>query len=62
MFKPISQETLSKLRELHDKIKNHEFRKSPEKYLLDEYFNLYDDDILELIGKFVYDTCKLPTN
>ena len=59
MFKPISQETLDKLRVLHDKIKNHEFRKSPEKYLLDEYFDLYDDDIIKLIGRYVYDTYEL---
>jgi len=59
MFKPISKETLDELRVLHDKIKNHPFRKSLERYLLDEYFDLYDKSLLDIIGTFVYDTPEL---
>lgn len=35
MRKEIDSEDIKKLRVLHDKIKNHPFRKSPELYLLD---------------------------
>ena len=50
-----SKEDMDKLRILHDKIKNHEFRKSPEKYLLDEYAELLDHSAMEIIGRYVYD-------
>ena len=49
-----SEEDLKKLRILHDKIKNHNFRKSPEKYLLDEYFDLLDHEVMNYIGQFCY--------
>ena len=35
---------------LHDKIKNHEFRKSPQHYLLEEYRNLFKD-VFTLFGR-----------
>ena len=50
-----SKEDLDKLRILHDKIKNHEFRKNPQKYLLDEYAELLDHDVLDIIGMYVHD-------
>ena len=59
MFKPISQETLSELRVLHDKIKNHPFRKAFEKDLLDEYYDLIDKKLCDIIGRYVYDTYEL---
>ena len=59
MFKPITEETLQKLSKLHDKIKNHQFRKSPEKWLLDEYFDLYNKTLYDIIGRYVYDTYEL---
>ena len=48
MYKEILQEDLDKCKILHDKIKNHEFRKNPQLYLLDEYAELFEDvdDIL----------------
>jgi hypothetical protein len=55
MFKPITEKTLLELSKLHDKIKNHQFRKSPEKWLLDEYFDLYNKDLLDIIGRYTYD-------
>ena len=59
MFKPITEETLQKLSKLHDKIKNHQFRKSPEKWLLEEYFDLYNKTLYHIIGRYVYDTYEL---
>lgn len=59
MFKPITPEVISKLQVLHDKIKNHPFRKSLERYLLDEYFELYDKKLLDIIGRYIYDTYEL---
>ena len=59
MFKPITENTLLELNKIHSKIKNHEFRKSPEKWLLDEYFDLYDKTLLGIIGRYVYDTDEL---
>lgn len=38
-----SNEDLERLRVLHDKIKNHPFRKDPQKYLLDEYAELFQE-------------------
>ena len=58
-MKPITKETITKLTILHDKIKNHPFRKSLERYLLDEYFELYDKKLLDIIGRYVYDTYEL---
>jgi len=58
-MKPITKETITKLSILHDKIKNHPFRKSLERYLLDEYFELYDKKLLDIIGRYVYDTYEL---
>ncbi len=58
-MKPISEETINKLSLLHDKIKNHPFRKSPELYLLDEYYELCDKGLDNIIGKYVYDTYEL---
>jgi len=49
-----SEEDLKKLRILHDKIKNHEFRKTPEKYLLDEYSELLDHEAMNYIGRFCH--------
>ena len=48
------KEDLDKLRVLHDRIKNHEFRKNPQKYLLDEYAELFDHEVLNIIGMFVF--------
>ena len=59
MFKPITEKTLERLRALHDKMKEHPFRKGPERYLLEEYFNLYNKDLLEIIGRYVNDTYEL---
>lgn len=59
MFKPITEETLSKLKVIHDKIKNHPFRTTLENYLLQEYFDLYDRELCYVIGKYVYDSYKL---
>ena len=59
MFKPITEKTLLELNKVHNKIKNHEFRKSPEKWLLDEYFDLYDETLCHIIGRYVYDTYEL---
>ena len=58
-MKPITKETIAKLSVLHDKIKNHPFRKSFERILLDEYFDLYDKELLNIIGRYVYDTYEL---
>lgn len=58
-MKPITKETIAKLSILHDKIKNHPFRKSFERTLLDEYFDLYDKELLNIIGRYVYDTYEL---
>lgn len=52
MLKEIDKEDLDKARILHDKIKNHLFRKSPEKYLLDEYAQLFED-VNDVIGRYV---------
>lgn len=49
-----TEEDLKKLRILHDKIKNHDFRKAPEKYLLDEYANLLDHEVTNYIGQFAH--------
>ena len=48
MYKELLKEDFEKLKTLHDKIKNHEFRKNPQLYLLDEYAKLFEDvnDIL----------------
>lgn len=62
MFKPIIDETLSELKVIHDKIKNHPFRKTLERYLLDEYFDLYDKDLLKIIGRYVYNDYELTNN
>ena len=62
MFKPITEETLSKLKVIHDKIKNHPFRKTLERYLLDEYFDLYDRDLLKIIGRYEYNDYELTNN
>jgi hypothetical protein len=59
MFKPITEKTFLELKKIHDKIKNHEFRKSPEKWLLDDYFDLYDRTLCDNIGRYVYDTDEL---
>ena len=59
MFKPITEETLSKLKVIHDKIKNHPFRKTLDRYLLDEYFDLYDRDLLKIIGRYEYNDYEL---
>ena len=48
------KEDLDKLRVLHDRIKNHEFRKNPQKYLLDEYAELFDHDVLDIIGMYAF--------
>ena len=58
-MKPISEETINKLSLLHDKIKNHSFRKNPELYLLDEYYELCDKGLDNIIGRYVYDTYEL---
>ena len=50
-----TEEDLKKLRILHDKIKNHDFRKGPEKYLLDEYANLLDHEVIAYIGRYIYE-------
>ena len=47
------EEDIKKLRILHDKIKNDEFRKAPEKYLLDEYSELFDREAMKYIGRFI---------
>jgi len=49
-----TEEDLKKLRILHDKIKNHDFRKAPEKYLLVEYANLLDHEVINYIGQFAH--------
>lgn len=54
-MKPVTKETIDKLSIIHDKIKSHPFRKSPEKWLLDEYFDLYNNDLLGIIGRYTYD-------
>jgi len=43
MYKEILKEDLDKCKVLHDKIKNHEFRKNPQLYLLDEYAKLFEE-------------------
>lgn len=43
MIKEVLKEDLEKGRILHDNIKNHLFRKTPELYLLDEYAQLFED-------------------
>lgn len=43
MYKEILKEDLEKVTILHNKIKNHEFRKNPQLYLLGEYVNLFED-------------------
>ena len=43
MYKEILQEDLDKCKILHDKIKNHEFRKNPQLYLLEEYAKLFEE-------------------
>lgn len=45
----INKEDLEKLKVLHDKIKNHEFRKNPQLYLLEEYAKLFEavNDVIE---------------
>ena len=58
-MKPISKETINELSLLHDKIKNHPFRKNPELYLLDEYYELCDKGLDNVIGRYVYDTYEL---
>lgn len=62
MFKPITDEALSELKVIHDKIKNHLFRKTLERYFLDEYFDLYDRDLLKIIGRYVYNDYELTNN
>lgn len=46
-----SKEDIEKLKILHDKIKNHEFRKNPQKYLLDEYAELFKQ-VYNIIPQF----------
>lgn len=58
-MKPITKETIDKLGILHNKIKNHLFRKSFEKELLDEYYEMYRKDLFDIIGEYVYDTYEL---
>ena len=54
MLKEVLQEDLEKGRILHDKIKNHLFRKSPERYLLDEYAKLFED-VNDVFGAYVHE-------
>ena len=49
-----SKEDIQKLQILHDKIKNHEFRKNPQQYLLDEYANLFED-VNKVIGRYSFE-------
>jgi len=57
MYKEILKEDLDKCKVLHDKIKNHEFRKNPQLYLLDEYAKLFEevDDALTVFDWENYD-------
>ena len=58
MYKEILQEDLDKCKVLHDKIKNHEFRKNPQLYLLDDYAELFEDVDDILMGwDWVIDDC-----
>ena len=53
-----SKEDLEKGRLLHDQIKNHIFRKSPELYLLDEYTELFQK-VFRLFSQYNYlDDCQ----
>ena len=51
MNQELDKEDLERLKILHDKIKNHEFRINPQKYLLDEYADLFK---LGLLYKYEY--------
>lgn len=59
MFNPITEEKLSKLRALHDRIKAHPFRKTLERCYLDEYFNLFNKDLYSIIGRYTSDSYEL---
>ena len=51
MIKEVLEEDIKKGRGLHDKIKNHLFRKTPELYLLDEYAQLFED-VNDIFGRY----------
>ena len=54
MLKEVLKEDLEQGRILHDKIKNHLFRKNPELYLLDEYAQLFED-VNDIFGAYVHE-------
>lgn len=54
MYKEVLQEDLDKCKILHDKIKGHEFRKNPQRYLLDEYAGLFED-VNDICAEFDWD-------
>ena len=54
MIKEVLEEDIKKGRVLHDKIKNHLFRKAPELYLLDEYAQLFED-VNDIFGRYSHE-------
>ena len=54
MIKEVLEEDIKKGRVLHDKIKNHLFRKTPELYLLDEYAQLFED-VNDIFGRYSHE-------
>ena len=54
MIKEVLEEDIKKGRVLHDKIKNHLFRKTPELYLLDEYAQLFEN-INDIFGRYSHE-------
>ena len=52
MLRELTTEDKEKLRVLHDKIKNHEFRANPTFEQFDEYKELLDRDLNRIIGRY----------
>lgn len=48
-MRQLTEEEIKKGWEIHNKIKNHDFRKKPELYLLDEYENLIYNQMYKLV-------------
>ena len=48
------KEDLEKLKAIHDRIKNHEFRHNPQRYLVKEYAQLFEDAV-DIISRYTKD-------
>jgi len=48
------KEDLEKLKAIHDRIKNHEFRHNPQQYLIKEYAKLFEDAV-NIISRYTKD-------